>query len=118
MSTVVPVLDTAIPRIPRLIWRNASTGDTFVPFAIEQQYGLAAGVQVIGTFGGATVTLEVSNDGDNWVTAKTLEGDLATFFEMGYAELSLSAAYIRPKIEDGSSDDLTIIAVLRGSNAL
>lgn len=118
MSTISPALDLAVPGVPRLIWADAATGDTINPFILSQQYGLAAGVQVVGTFGGATVTIEISNDGTNWVTAKDLFNVNTVFTATGYAELTLSAAYIRPKITGGTGDSLTVIATLRGSNAL
>lgn len=75
-------------------------------------------MQVVGTFGGADVEIEVSNDGTNWVTAEDMIGSEISFQTMGYAEMSLSAAYIRPKVTGGTGDSVTVIMVLRGSNAL
>jgi hypothetical protein len=118
MATVTPVLNTTVVGVPRLIWEALATGDTVTPFVVTQQYGLAASVQVVGTFGGATVSLEVSNDGTNWVIAKDLQGEDITLTDTGYFEFSLSAAYIRPAISGGTSDDVDVIVVLRGSHGI
>jgi hypothetical protein len=118
MATITPTINTAILGVPRLIWEEAATGDTIIPFVLTQQYGLAASVQVVGTFGGATVVLQVSNDGTNWVTARDIDGVGVTFTSTGYAEVSLSAAYIRPAISGGTGNDLDVIVVLRGSHGV
>jgi hypothetical protein len=107
MATITPAINTAIAGVPRLVWSGAATGDTINPFTVSQQYGLAASVQAVGTFGGATVKLQVSNDGTNWVDATT-----------GYFELSLSAAYIKPVITGGTGDSIDVIVILRGSHGV
>lgn len=118
MATVTSRIDTTISTVPRLIWEGAATGDTLVPFAVAQQYGLAASVQAVGTFGGATVKLQVSNDGTNWVDASDVLGNAVSMTAMGYFELSLSGAYIRPAISGGTGDDIDVIVVLRGSHGV
>lgn len=118
MATVTPTIDTTVTGVPRLIWEEAATGDTLVPFTITQQYGLAASVQVVGTFGGATAKLQVSNDGTNWADASDVLGNPIELTATGYFEFSLSAAYIRPAISGGTGDDLDVIVVLRGSHGV
>lgn len=119
MPTINPALNTSIKGVPRVIWEGAVTGDTLTPLALEQQYGLAASVQAVGTFGGATIGLQVSNDGTNWATAKDLSGNnVSMTAATGYHEISLSGAYIRPTITGGSGNDIDIIVVLRGSHAI
>jgi len=118
MPVIVPTLNAAVAGVPRVIWEGAVTGDTFTPLALKQQFGLAASVQVVGTFGGATVTMQVSNDGTNWVTATNIAGGLVSMTATGYHELSLSAAYMRPTLTSGSGNDVDIILVLRGSNGV
>lgn len=118
MPLITPSLNADIRDVPRVIWSGIAAGDTFDAFTLRQQYGLAASVQVTGTFGGATITMQVSNDGTNWVTAKDLQGADITFTATGYDELSLSAAYIRPAIASGSGSSLSVIMVLRGSHGV
>lgn len=118
MATVTPAIDTAVAGVPRLIWEGAATGDTLTPYIVTQQHGLAASVQVVGTFGGATVTLQVSNDGTNWADASDVLGNAVSLTATGYFELSLSAAYIRPAISGGTGDDVDVIVVLRGPHGV
>lgn len=118
MATITPNLNTTIAGVPRLIWEGAATGDTLNPFTITQQYGLAASVQVVGTFGGATVKLQVSNDGTNWADASDVLGNAISLTATGYFEFSLSAAYLRPAITSGSGNDIDVIVVLRGSHGV
>ena len=118
MATVTPTIDTTITGVPRLIWEGIVTGDTLTPFTVTQQYGLAASIQVVGTFGGATVKLQVSNDGTNWADASDVLGNAIELTATGYFEFSLSAAYIRPDVSDGSDNEIDVIVVLRGSHGV
>ena len=114
MATVSPVIDRTIAKIPRVIWEACATGDTINSLPISEQWGLAASVQASGTFGGATVVMQHSNDGTNWFTAKDLQGNDISLTADGIAEFSLSSAYIRPAISGGSGDDVDVIVVFRG----
>ena len=114
MATVSPVIDRTIAKIPRVIWEACATGDTINSLPISEQWGLAASVQASGTFGGATVVMQHSNDGTNWFTAKDLQGNDISLTADGIAEFSLSSAYIRPSLSGGSGDDVDVIVVFRG----
>lgn len=118
MPLISPSLNTAIAGVPRVVWSGIAAGDTFDAWTLQQQYGLAGSVQVTGTFGGSTVVLQVSNDGTNWVTAEDVQGDPVSLTSAGYAELSLSAAYIRPSISGGSGTGIAVTMVLRGSHGV
>lgn len=118
MPLIAPSLNTDIRSVPRVIWSGIAAGDTFTAFTLTQQYGLAASLQVTGTFNSSVITMQVSNDGTNWVTAKDLLGADITFSATGYRELSLSAAYIRPSIASGTGTGLAVTMVLRGSNGV
>jgi P pilus assembly chaperone PapD len=71
-------------------------------------------VQVTGTFGGATIALQVSNDGTNYATLKDGTGTTITFTSAGMAEFSTAALYIKPSSSGGTADDVTVTVVLRG----
>lgn len=102
--------------VPTLRWDDiTTTTDTPLKFAITEQWGLAGSVQFTGTFnGGTTAALQMSNDGTNWVTIKDLQGVPISTTAAAMFEFTCSAAYIRPSVTIGSSDDVDVILVLRG----
>jgi hypothetical protein len=81
---------------------------------IQNTQGLAGSVQVTGTFGSATIALQVSNDGTNFVTLKDGSGVAITFTAAGMAEFSTAARYIKPTSSGGTADNVTVTIVLRG----
>lgn len=69
---------------------------------------VTASVQVGGTFGGATVVLQGSNDGVTYATLKDLQGNNISFTSAGYAEFSSGAAFIKPSISGGTGDSINV----------
>lgn len=119
MAAIAPALDTAIKDVPRIIWAGVTPGDTLDALLLKQQYGLAASVQAVGTFGGATITMQVSNDGTNWASVNDVNSATVTMTAATqYFEMSLSSAYIRGVIAGGSGSDIDVILVLRGSSGV
>jgi len=116
MATVTPVIDRTIANIPRVIWETVKNNDTATALPISEQWGLAASVQATGTFSNGSVTMQHSNDGTNWFTAKDLQGNDIVLSAAGIAEFSLSSAYIRPNLTGGTTGtgDVDVIVVFRG----
>jgi len=116
MATVSPVIDRTIAKIPRVLWEAVKNGDTATALPISEQWGLAASVQATGTFSSGSVTMQHSNDGTNWFTAKDLQGNNIVLAANGIAEFSLSSAYIRPSFSGGTAEtgDVDVIVVFRG----
>ena len=111
MSTIIP---TEIEGATSYRWTDYSTADTSVPARMTNQEGLAGSVQVTGTFGGATVAIQVSNDGTNFVTLRDATGIAITFTAAGFAEFSTAALFIKPTSSGGTADNVTVTVVLRG----
>lgn len=116
MATVSPVIDRTIAKIPRVIWETVKNDDTATALPISEQWGLAASVQASGTFNNGSVTMQHSNDGTNWFTARDLQGSDIVLTADGIAEFSLSSAYIRPSFSGGTAGtgDVDVIVVFRG----
>lgn len=95
-------------------WAAIANGDTANPFLPVELDTAIASVQISGTFGGATITFQQSNDGTNWFTAKTPTGTDVTATAAGMFEVSLSGLYVRPSISGGSASSLNVILVARG----
>lgn len=114
MPTVSPVLSRTAEGIPYVLWENVATGDTLVPYAVQGRLGTDAALQFAGTFGGATVKLQVSNDNSTYLDMKDRYGTTVSATAAALFELSTSAAYLRPSIASGSANAVDVYLVLRG----
>ncbi len=82
-------------------WSALATGDTGAPI---QGVGLSdRSVQFTGTFGGATVVLEGSNDGVNYVTLTDPAGVALSFTSAGLKQLLQITRYMRPSVSGGAA---------------
>ena len=75
-----------------------------------------ASLQIAGTFGGATVSVEISNDGTNWLPLRDRSDQPITATAAGIYDISTGAARIRAKTTggDGSTDLNVTLAAWRG----
>lgn len=114
MATITPAVKRTTDGVPYVLWETVKTGDTINKFALTDQWGLAGSVQIFGTFGGATVKLQQSNDGATWFDIKDLYSTTISATANAIFEITCSAAYFRPAITGGAGDDVDVILVLRG----
>jgi hypothetical protein len=115
MATISPTLSPeSTGKFELHQWADFSTADTATPMQQSAKPANLATVQVVGTFGGATVTLEGSNDGTNYVTMRDVDGADISFTAAGYAEFSTAFRYIRPASTGGTGDDVDVYICLRG----
>jgi len=96
-------------------YTTLDSGDT-APTAVllDGTVPIAGFMQAAGTFGGATVKLQVSNDNTNWVDAKDITGTVVGLLAAGGVEFSTAAVYIRPLVTGGSGTNLTVTIAFRG----
>jgi hypothetical protein len=114
MATIIPTTVEEQFRAAAYRWTDYSTADTSAPIKIQNMQGLAGSVQVTGTFGSATITLQASNDSTNFFTLKDSAGTAISFTEAGLAEFSTAARFLKPTSSGGTSDNVTVTVVLRG----
>jgi len=80
-----------------------AASDTTLPLRLEGGWGLVMSVQVLdgggSGFNSGTFTVQLSNDGTTWFTAKDINGNDVTFTANGGFEMSTGARFIR-----GSAD--------------
>lgn len=95
-------------------WSSMATGDTINHWEVKALSTAVASLQLTGTWGGATVVLQVSNDGTTWFTAKDTQGNDVSATADAFFEISVSARYVRPAPSGGSSDSVTAVLVMRG----
>lgn len=117
MATVSPAFDfiqAQAAKVPRITWAGIVTGDTIVSLPVNAQAAVAGAIQISGTFGGATVAFQASNDGTNFYTMKDLAGTDISATAAGLFEFTTAALYIRPSISGGSANSVDAILSLRG----
>lgn len=117
MSTVSPAFDfvqAQAAKVPRVTWADIVTGDTITAFPIDAQAAVAGAVQFAGTFGGATIGLQASNDGTTFFDIKDLGGTVISATAAALFEFTTAAMYIRPVISGGAANAVDVIVVLRG----
>jgi hypothetical protein len=114
MATITPTRNAIEYGTEIVSWTGLSTADTGTAIFANKTSGISGFMQVTGTFGGATIVLQGSNDNTNWVTLKDVTASNLSFSAAGGADFSTAAAYIRPSSSGGTGDDVTVTLTLRG----
>ena len=70
-------------------------------------------VQVTGTFAGATIVFEGSNDGVNYFTLSNPAGTALSFTAAGFMQVNQPSAWVRPHVTAGSGASLTVTLAAR-----
>src|SRR6266704_1014283 len=94
---------------------------TWTPFAASGDVGQALqrtdlvdrSVQVTGTFSGATIVFEGSNDGTNYFTLSNPTGTALSFTAAGLMQVTEATAWVRPRVTAGSGASLTVTLIAR-----
>lgn len=100
--------------IEKVFWETLTEADTATAVIPSATAPAIASVQVTGTFGGATVVLQGSNDGTNYFTLKDTAGSDISLTAAGGADFSVGCLQIRPSASGGSSQDVDITVIFRG----
>lgn len=117
MPTVTPAFSTIQAQgeiVPRIVWADIATGDTINSIAIPGQAAVAGSVQFGGTFGGATITLQVSNDNVTFFDMKDLTATTISATAAALFDFTTSAVYLRPAITGGAANAVDVTVCLRG----
>jgi hypothetical protein len=114
MPTIPPVLSSTDEGIFYVEWEGIATSDTIVGYPLKNRYGLNAAAQITGTFDGATVKIQVSNDNSTYYDIKDIHGVAVSATDAALFDIGTSAGYIRPSITAGTGDSVTVRIVFRG----
>lgn len=117
MAIVSPTFDfvtAQAAKVPRVTWAGIVTSDTITTLPVAAQAAVAGTVQFGGTFGGATVGLQVSNDNVTYFDMKDLGGTVISATANGFFEFTTSAMFLRPVVASGSANAINVTVVLRG----
>lgn len=88
-------------------WLAMATGDTSEPVGFASMSDRS--IQVEGTFGGATVNIEGSNDkGATWAPIQDAEGALLTFTAAGLKQVLEVTGLIRATVTGGAASGINV----------
>ncbi len=114
MADISPKASVPTSGVTLHTWENVTENDTPVGIKITGAGTVLMAYQVTGTFNSATVVIQGSNDGVNWVNLNDILGNQISVSAAGGGEISSSFVYLRPSISGGTSQDITVSVATRG----
>lgn len=117
MSTITPSVtridDGGVRGVYMAVWASMGAADTGASVALGGGYDRS--VQIAGTFDGATVTLQGSNDGSNWATLTDPQGNGIAVTAATIEAVTELTRYVRAiTTGGGASSSLTVSLLIRG----
>lgn len=101
-----------------VLYKWEALGDADSGEAVGVGYAADITIQALGTFGGATVSLQCSNNGTNWHNATQKGGTTAlTFSGAGVHSINEMPAFIRPHTTGGTGTDVDVIVAVHARYA-
>lgn len=94
-------------------WANIAPGDTCRDMPTEFAEYADRSVQAAGTFGGATINLQGSNDGANYANLSDPQGVAIAFTAAGIKQVLEATKHARPAITGGTGSSITVTMFLR-----
>ena len=113
MTTVTGVINRKgmTEHAETVTYTGMATNDTGYPIKLTDYADRT--VQVDGTFGGATIVWEGSNDGTNYFTLSDPNGVALSFTAAGLKQVVESCLYQRPKVTGGSGAAINATVLVR-----
>ena len=84
--------------------------------AFEWIHGRDRSVQLTGTFGNATVLIQGSNDGTNYVTLTDPQGNALSFTTAGLEQIEEATRYIKPTSSGGDGTQSVTVTIFAGGH--
>ena len=112
MATITPTvtqIGTSDDRCYVTVWAAITPGDT----CDAVQNPMHRCVQFSGTFGGATIVIQGSNDGTNYVTLTDPQGNAISKTAAAIEQLEEITRYVKPVISGGSGSSITVTMLSR-----
>jgi hypothetical protein len=117
MSNITPTLTRPSEATSRDIWlatwETMGNADTGLPVSMAGSSDRS--VQMTGSFGGATVVLEGSNDGSNWYTLNDPTGTPISRTSGGLKQIVELTRYVRARSSGGTGTDVDVTLLLKGN---
>lgn len=115
MATINPVITRIKSNGERsfvISWENLTENDTAAP--VELAPHADRSVQMTGSFGAGTVSLEGSNDGVTYAVLEDLGGSAISFSTASLQGVGPLTRYIRPSTPTGTSVDVDVTVLASG----
>lgn len=107
MPAVFETLSSTLFRNTWTLTGSASVGDAWQP-----PCSLAvSSVQIVGDFGDSSVSLEVSNNGEDWVPLNDKNEVEISATSPSMYDISSAAAFVRARLFNGSSESVQVSLV-------
>lgn len=110
--TIVPVTDPGVKSVYIVTW--AAIGDADTCTAVPMSGASDRSVQITGTFGAATILLQGSNDGTNFVVLTDPQGNAISKTTAAIEQISEITRYIKPSTSGGTGSAITVTVLLKG----
>lgn len=99
-----------------VVWTPVTENDTVVAAALPKHADKS--VIVTGTFGGATVTFQGSNDGTNFTGLADITGTAISITSAGAKAVAENTWQFKPAFSGGSSQSLTVAVLAVSPNPM
>ncbi len=117
MATIAVVATKIHREVQKWLWETMGNDDVGGP--ANANHGAPSfpdkTVQVTGTIGSATITIEGSNDGSVWVTLSDPSGSPLSFTSAGLSTILENPLEIRPQTIGGSGTDVDVTIIAHGT---
>lgn len=110
--TIVMVTDPGVNRVYVATW--AAIGDADTCTAIPMSGASDRSVQFSGTFASATVLLNGSNDGTNYIVLTDPQGNAISKTSASIEQIMELTRFIKPSTSGGSGSAVTVSVLLKG----
>lgn len=114
MPDITPTIGPVSASIRSAEWAAVTSADPAIPYRPPYVMSAVATVQISGTFGGATVTFEGSNDGVTYFPLKDMSGVEISLTAAGLVDFSTGALFVKPVVTGGTAESINVILAVRG----
>lgn len=118
MANITPVVtrveDGGVFDVYLATWPAMGNADTGLPVAMSGSSDRS--VQIEGTFGGATVVIQGSNNGTNYQLLTDPQGNDISKTTADLEAITELTRYVRPVTSGGTGTSVTVSLLLRGKN--
>ncbi len=113
MATIPGVYQEAGKGSVKVTWTAITENDTG---GVQQVHRYPdKTIQATGTFGGATVTLQGSNDGTNFTDMVDPQGNTIAFASAGIEQVLENPEYVRIAVSGGAATSINVSMLCRSS---